>query len=137
MNSFVREISYNQWGRPSMHSKCFAFKKKVWVEGRVFFHSSLSYQCVPTTFPLSSQWIPIRFPIFPLSSQCALHNNTSHKTQPDFLVLSYSFIFIFQTFTFLEFIFSFSSFIFFFTSRLFPPFTSFILSSFFFLYHSL
>jgi hypothetical protein len=45
--------------------------------GKDFFHCS---QCVPTLFPLSSQWVPIRFPTCFLSShgvhQC-VPNNTS------------------------------------------------------------
>jgi hypothetical protein len=56
------------------------FKKRFGWRGGFFFHSSLSYQCVPTTFPLSSQWVPIRFPIFSLSSQCVLHNTSLQKT---------------------------------------------------------
>jgi hypothetical protein len=35
-------------------------------EGRVFFH----FPFVPNMFPSSSQWVPIKFPICSLGSQC-------------------------------------------------------------------
>jgi len=69
-----REISCSQWEGPSMLSRClvfFAFKFGG-GRGRVFFH----FSSVATMFPLSSQWVLIRFPI---CSQC-VSQHVLHST---------------------------------------------------------
>jgi hypothetical protein len=43
-------------------------------EGFFFFPFFSGSQCVPTMFPLSFQWVPIRFPIHSPSSQCVLQH---------------------------------------------------------------
>ncbi len=52
----------SQWEGPSMHSWCLdSFPFKFWGVirgGRDFFSFFPGSQCVPTMFPLSSQWVP-------------------------------------------------------------------------------
>ncbi len=60
-----------------MHSKClqfFSFKFWAgWVED--FFHFSF----VPKMFPSSFQWVPTRFPICSLGSQCCVPQRCSQQ----------------------------------------------------------
>ncbi len=68
-----REISCSQVECLSMHSRClasFPFKFGGWGG---FFPLFPGSQCVHTMFPLSSQWVPIRFQICP---QHVLHSTS-------------------------------------------------------------
>jgi hypothetical protein len=78
MNSFGKRNFMQPMGKAqSMHSRClgfFPFKFGGWGRGkgegrRDFKKKFPCSQCVPAMFPLSSQWVRMRFPI--CSSTCS------------------------------------------------------------------
>ncbi len=65
-----REISCSQWEDWSMHWRCLAFFPFKFGGGKDFVSFLPSSQFVPSMFPLSSPWVPIRFSICSPRSQC-------------------------------------------------------------------